>query len=229
MNVLAIDSSTDLLSVALKTDKGWVEASLDQGQKHAEHLIDLVDFCLSRAGIEPSELDLLACAEGPGSFTGLRIGYATVKGMALALHKDWVAVPTLDCLAWGFESFPGAVVPVIDGKKGRVYSAIYERGGRRGEWLDISLASLIALLDTYPEVLVTGPDADLLEETAQQRSGIRLDGHVRLPAARGLAVLALRRLKEGGASGPEDSPLYLRPSEAEETARTREAASPPNS
>ncbi len=219
MNILAIDSSTDILSVALKTDRGWSDACLDLGLKHAERLIDLADFCLSRAGLVAADLDLLACAEGPGSFTGLRIGFSTVKGMALALGKPWVAVPTLDGLAWGLDSFSGAVVPIIDGRRGRVYSAIYERGLRKTDWLDIPLASLLALLDTYPQALVTGPDADLLAESSQERSGILVDERHRLPAARAIAALAQRRFLEKGQNAAEDGPLYLRPSEAEETAR----------
>jgi tRNA threonylcarbamoyladenosine biosynthesis protein TsaB len=219
MNVLAIDTSTDLLSVALGTDSGWSEACLDLGLRHAERLMDLVDFCVSRAGIAPSDLDLLACTEGPGSFTGLRIGIATVKGMALALAKPWVAVPTLDCLAWGLDAFPGAVVPVIDGKKGRLFSAIYQRGLRQTDWLDLPLDRLAALFDTYPEVLVTGPDADLFDACAAERSDIGVDGRARAPAARALASLALRKFEAEGGARPEAGPMYLRPSEAEETAR----------
>jgi tRNA threonylcarbamoyladenosine biosynthesis protein TsaB len=223
MNLLAIDTSTDILAVALKTDSGWAEASLDLGLKHAERLMSLVDFCLSQAGLAPGELDLLSCAAGPGSFTGLRIGMATVKGMSLALGIPFVAVPTLDCLAWGFEDFPGAVVPLIDGKKGRVYTAIYERGARRSDWLDIQLDHLFPLLDAYSQVLVTGPDADLLEESATERNGYSMDGRATSSVARGLAMLAERQFAEKGASSHEEGPLYLRPSEAEETAREKES------
>lgn len=218
MKVLAIDTATDILAVALSTDEGWAEASLDLGLRHAERLMDLVDSCLSRAGLAPSELDLLACAAGPGSFTGLRIGISTVKGMALALGKPWVAVPTLDCMAHGLDTFPGAVVPVIDGKKGRVYSAIYLRGQRVSDWLDIPLARLLGLLDTYPEVLVTGPDADLLESSITERPGLSIDGKARSPQARALAELGVERYEREGGAAPETGPLYLRPSEAEETA-----------
>lgn len=218
MNILALDTSTDILAAALRTEEGWAEAALDLGLRHAERLMDLVDFCLTRAGIGPADLDLLACAEGPGSFTGLRIGMATVKGMALALGKPWVAVPTLDCLAWGLDAWPGAVVPVIDGKKGRVYSAVYRRGLRTTDWLDVPLASLVALLDTCPEALVTGPDADLLEATAMERTGIRIDGRSRVPAARALAELARLRFEKEGGAADDLGPMYLRPSEAEETA-----------
>jgi tRNA threonylcarbamoyladenosine biosynthesis protein TsaB len=218
MNVLALDTSTDILAVALATGEGWSEASLDLGLRHAERLMDLVESCLSRAGLASKDLDLLACAEGPGSFTGLRIGMATVKGMALALGKPWVAVPTLDCLAYGLDAWPGLVVPVVDGKKGRVYSALYRKGRRGSDWLDLPLPGLLSLLDDGAEVLVTGPDADLLEEAAMERGGICLDGRARWPAARALAILARARFEAEGGARDDLGPLYLRPSEAEETA-----------
>jgi len=220
MNVLAIDSSTDVLAVALRSARGRAEAAVDAGLRHAEALQSLVDFCMSAVGLVPADLDLVACAKGPGSFTGLRIGMATAKGMALGLGKPWKAVPTLDCLAWGYETFPGAVVPLIDGKKGRVYSAVYLRGLRSGPWLDLPLAELASLLDTYPEALATGPDADLFAPFAEERPGFRVDRRARSPAARALAILAEQAFLREGPSGDDEGPLYIRPSEAEEASGT---------
>lgn len=217
MNVLAIDSSSDILAAAVRTPRGQAQAAVDAGLKHAESLQPLVDFCMARLGLKPSDLDLVACAKGPGSFTGLRIGMATAKGMALGLGKPWIAVPTLDCLAWGYEAFSGAVAPVVDGRKGRVYSAIYLRGLRVGPWLDIPLAELASLLDTYPEALVTGPDADLFAPFALERSGFRIDRRSRAPAVLALAVLAEESYLKEGPSNDDEGPLYLRPSEAEES------------
>ena len=219
MNVLAIDASAKLLSVALKTDIGWVEASLDLELRHAERVMDLVDFCVSRAGIERSDLGLVACTLGPGSFTGLRIGMAVSKGIAAGLGIPWIAVPTLDALAWGYDCFPGAVAPIIDGKKGRIYSAIYLRGRRISDWLDVPLAKLAALLDTYPEALATGPDAELFGEYAAERSGFRVDQRAGFPAGRAIALLGLATFKNDGPGRTNEGPLYLRPSEAEEPAR----------
>jgi tRNA threonylcarbamoyladenosine biosynthesis protein TsaB len=216
MNVLAVDSSTDILAVALKTDSGWSEASLDLGLRHAERVMELVDACLSHAGMNRREIGLSVCAAGPGSFTGLRIGMATSKGIAAGLGIPWLAVPTLDALAWGYGCFPGAVAPIIDGRKGRVYSAIYLRGARVSDWLDVPLAKLAALLDTYPEALITGPDAELFRELASERSGFRVDERARAPAAKAMAILGLDSFLRHGPGSTEDGPLYLRPSEAEE-------------
>jgi len=218
MNILAIDSSTDLLAVAVRCSAGWAEASLDVGLRHAERLMALIDRCVEDSGVGKSGIGLVACASGPGSFTGLRIGMSTTKGIAAGLGIPWVAVPTLDCLAWGYEAFRGAVVPIIDGKKGRVYSAIYLRGTRMGSWLDLPLARLAALLDTYPEALVTGPDAELFRGYASERSGFEIDRRAGSSAARALASLGEEVFRRDGAARADFGPLYLRPSEAEETA-----------
>jgi tRNA threonylcarbamoyladenosine biosynthesis protein TsaB len=218
MNVLAIDTATDILSVALMKGEGWADASLDLGLRHAERLMELVDDCLERAGLARAELGLVACARGPGSFTGLRIGMAASKGIAAGLGIPWISVPTLDALAWGYEGFSGPVAPIIDGKKGRVYSAVYIRGERVSDWLDAPLAKLAALLDTYPEALATGPDAELFRAFAAERSGFRVDERARTPAARAIAVLGLRAFLRGGAGSPDEGPLYLRPVEAAEPA-----------
>lgn len=221
MRVLAFDCSAGALSVALVTGTGSAEACLDLGLRHAERLMELVDFCVSRAGLRPADIDLVACSGGPGSFTGLRIAMSTAKGMALALGKPRVTVPSLDALAWGLEWAPGAVMPVIDGKKGRLNAALYERGSRVSAWLDAPLAELAALLDTYPEALVTGPDASLFEGLAAERAGLRLDRRAGMPAARAIAALAVERFESHGPSPEDEGPLYLRPSEAEETDAAR--------
>ncbi len=218
MNVLAIDASTRMLSVCLAMDSGRTESLLDVGLTHAERIIDLVDFCVTRANVEKSAIELVACAEGPGSFTGLRIGMATAKGIAAALGIPWVAVPTLDCLAWGLENTRGAVVPVIDARKGRYWAALYLSGERQGDWLDISAEGLAALMDRHEEVLVTGPNAGDFEALATERSGITMDPRAGTGAARGLAALALEAFGQRGGYPDSAGPLYLRPSEAEETA-----------
>jgi tRNA threonylcarbamoyladenosine biosynthesis protein TsaB len=216
VNVLAIDTSTSILAVALKTEGGWADASLDVGLRHAEEVMDLVEFCLSRAGIDRQSLGLIACARGPGSFTGLRIGMAASKGIAAGLEIPWISVPTLDALAYGLDYFPGAVAPIIDAKKSRVYSAIYVRGARTTDWLDVPLAKLAALLDTYPEALVTGPDAELFSSFPAERSGFNVDERAGMPAARAIALLGLHAFLRDGPGSTDEGPLYLRSSGAEE-------------
>jgi len=218
MNTLAIDSSTGILSVALMTDRGWSEVSLDMGNRHAEDLMGLIDSCVRHAGMARPDIGLVSCSKGPGSFTGLRIGMAASKGISAGLGIPWIAVPTLDALAWGYDCFDGAVAPIIDGKKGRVYSAIYLRGTRVSDWLDLPLAKLASLLDTYPQVLATGPDAELFRAFTMERSGFRVDERSRVPAARAIALLGLKAYLRDGPGSTDEGPLYLRPVEAQEPA-----------
>jgi tRNA threonylcarbamoyladenosine biosynthesis protein TsaB len=217
MNILAFDSSTPTLSVALVTAEGSATFSIDIGTKHTERLMDAIDICVSRSGIAKSELDLVACALGPGSFTGLRIGMATAKGLALALGLPWVAVPVLDCHAFGLECFTGLVVPVLDGKKGRLYAAIYRRGLRSGDWLDIAQGELLGKLDAYAEVLFCGPDAALFEGSCLERPGFGIFKRPEAGTSLAMAALAGKILEKEGPSRDDSAPLYLRSPEAEES------------
>jgi len=102
-HILAVDSSTNFLSICLKTGSFYYEVTIDCGLKHSENILKQVDHLVKTAGIHIKDLDLLICPEGPGSFTGLRIGMSTIKGIATALDIHYIAVPTLDYIAWGFD------------------------------------------------------------------------------------------------------------------------------
>ena len=136
MNILAIDTATSILSIAVSSAEGIRHFEVDAGLRHSELLMDLADMVMKTAGLEASDLELVACMRGPGSFTGLRIGFAAAKGMALALGIPLVSVPTLDCMAAPCAVWPGLVIPVIDAKKHRFFTALYRGGQRLTEYLD---------------------------------------------------------------------------------------------
>jgi tRNA threonylcarbamoyladenosine biosynthesis protein TsaB len=223
MNILALDTAAAVLSLALSTgdDVWYFEA--DAGLRHGELLMDAVDRLLESAGIKAADLDLAACMKGPGSFTGLRIAYAAVKGMALALGIPMVSVPTLDCMAAPHASWPGLVIPAMDARKGRFYTALYRDGLRLGGYLDaapeeIAAAIAAARRGTEP-ALFTGPEGALLREQLQPpgETGFFVDPE----GKRGKARELLDILKKTGTlnAGEEffSGPLYLRKSDAELT------------
>lgn len=249
MNVLAVDCSGDILSVGAgrsigsggrgpdapkhpyreerghghAAGPGFACVSIDAGFRHAERVMSAVEYCLREAGLSPSELDLLACAGGPGSFTGLRIGMATVKGLSLGLGKPFVAVPTLDALAADWEGASRIVVPVIDAKRSRFYFAIYDGGRLVAGPFDDGLARVIELTQAYPELLFVGPDADLLESSASERPGFRIAAERRRSPIAAMARLAVGVYERDGPA-PSDAGLhYLRASDAEEAAATAAA------
>ena len=126
MKILAIDTSTDYLSLAV-LDNGKVLAKFHQktSMRHSILLVPTIDKMLKRARLKVKDIDCFAISIGPGSFTGLRIGVTVIKGLAYALKKPVVAVPTLDVIAWNAQNFKGMICPVLDARKNKVYACIY--------------------------------------------------------------------------------------------------------
>ena len=235
MTQLAIDTATEILSVALERDGPDGPRRLvmerDTGLRHARLLMPLVDTLLSQAGVRVEELDLISCLRGPGSFTGLRIGMATAKGVAAAVaahlgtsRAPVVSVPTLDVIAARVPPVPALVMPVIDGRKGRFYTALYRRGRRISEDLDLTpqaLLSLAASLSTPDDnaLIVTGPHASGFVGKLTANLPVTVPELVMDPAARsGCAaqLLGLARIaSEAGYDAEDQGPWYVRESDAE--------------
>ncbi|MCF8095846.1 MAG: tRNA (adenosine(37)-N6)-threonylcarbamoyltransferase complex dimerization subunit type 1 TsaB [Desulfobacteraceae bacterium] len=126
MNLLAIDTSAKTCSAAL-ISKGKVKAEISANfaQTHARHVMELVDALMRTARMEIKEIDAYGVTTGPGSFTGLRIGISTIKGLSLAYGKPAAGVSSLLSLAHPLRAYAGLVCPVIDARKGEVYAEIY--------------------------------------------------------------------------------------------------------
>ncbi|MBQ9280215.1 MAG: tRNA (adenosine(37)-N6)-threonylcarbamoyltransferase complex dimerization subunit type 1 TsaB [Clostridia bacterium] len=126
MKILALDTSGGNCSACLlEDDKIVSEFSLSAGVTHSQTLLPIVDTLNQFSNIDISEVDVFACSTGPGSFTGLRIGIATVKGFALSLEKKVIGVPTLLGLAYNIPYFDGLICSVLDAKNNNVYAGIY--------------------------------------------------------------------------------------------------------
>ena len=134
MLILAADTSGKSLSVSICEDeKPLVETTLNLGYKHSVTFQPLIDDIIKRSGRDKLEIDLFACTDGPGSFTGIRIGVAAIKTMAWALGKPAIGISSLETLA---AAFPGAIVcPVLDARGGRVFSALYKTNDKAKELL----------------------------------------------------------------------------------------------
>ncbi len=132
MKILAIDSSTKYLSLAI-SERGRVIASFhrDLEQQHCARIIPEIDRLLKKAKSKLGNIDCIAFSIGPGSFTGLRIGAATVKGLTLDGKIKVVAVPTLDVLAYNVKESKRLIVPIVDAKRGNVYASTYSFSGEK--------------------------------------------------------------------------------------------------
>jgi tRNA threonylcarbamoyladenosine biosynthesis protein TsaB len=156
--------------------------------------------------------------KGPGSFTGLRIGFAAVKGMALALGIPIVSVPTLDCMAFPHSSWPGIVLPAADAKKSRYFTALYRRGERFSEYMDAPAEQIARSLDSMEPILLTGPGANKL--FSELKAFIPTERLAEDPnACRGKARELLEIVQKERLTGNEAElhagPMYLRKSDAE--------------
>ena len=126
MNVLAIDTSGPVCGVALLTDEGIRSSCAVQNKRtHSVNLLPMVDAALKSAGLTLAHIDRLACTVGPGSFTGVRLGVSTLKGLAHGSGKPCVGVNALEALAAGAGMFPGLICPIQDARAGQVYGAVF--------------------------------------------------------------------------------------------------------
>lgn len=127
MKICAIDSSGLTAAVAIVEDDITIaEYSIQTGLTHSQTLLPLLDEVKSRIDLDISTIDAYAVAAGPGSFTGLRIGIATVKGLGIALDRPVAAVPTLEALAYNLYGSGDIVCPIMDARRSQVYTGIYE-------------------------------------------------------------------------------------------------------
>jgi tRNA threonylcarbamoyladenosine biosynthesis protein TsaB len=169
VNILAIDTATSILSAALNTEAGIWYVEADAGHRHSEILMDLIETLIKTAGLKPENLEGLVCMKGPGSFTGLRIGFSAAKGLSLSLGIPLVSVPTLDCMALSVSAWPGLVLPLIDAKQRRFFTALYCGGRRLSDFADAGVSRILDMVSGAAaespagkkQTLLTGPDAGM--------------------------------------------------------------------
>ena len=223
MKVLGIDTSTSCGSVGLIEDKEVIsEYLLDIPVTHSERLLGAIEFVLKEARCSIEQVDGWVIALGPGSFTGLRIGVGTVKGLAFATGKPVAGVPTLDILACQIAPTPYLVCPILDARKKEVYTAFYRYGGG---------GSLRRQTD-YQAISPEGLVRQIKEQTIFVGDGVRTYGDfllnrlgsfaifplspLRVPHGSMVAKLGMNLLRKGEClSLSAFFPLYVRPSEAE--------------
>jgi tRNA threonylcarbamoyladenosine biosynthesis protein TsaB len=222
MYILGIETATRTGGVAIVSEDGvLVEYTLNIEVTHSERLMSTVDRVLKDSGLQMASMDGFGISIGPGSFTGLRIGLSTVKGLAFTTGKPVAAVPTLRALAWNSHHSRYRVCPLLDAKKKEVYSALYRYDGRDlVQDLPESVLPLTELADRISgEVVFTGEGARLFAEDIRRLFGSR--AHIAplaamVPSAASVAEIALLMLQDGRSTDPDTlSPLYIRRPEAE--------------
>ncbi len=222
MYILGIETSTKTGSVAVLSKKGVVaQYCLNIEVTHSERLMTMVDRVLDDAGMTISQLDGFAVAVGPGSFTGLRIGLSTVKGLVIALNRPVAAVPTLLALAWNIPYPAHPVCAMLDARKNEVYAACYASDGYALRQTMSEAAIPLSRLGSHitGKTIFTGEAAYIHRKEIESLFGnqaLIAPRTVVLPSAATVAELGLEMINSGKYADPDSLvPLYIRRPEAE--------------
>ncbi len=224
MIILSVDSSSSTATCALvKEDKILGEINLNDKKEHSVILMDLIDSLLSRCNLTLDDVDGFAISEGPGSFTGLRIGMATIKGLAFGSNKPCLAISTLDTLAYNVINFNGIICPIMDALRGNVYTNLYKNNNGKLEAISeancLSIEELVSILKEKNEPIIFLGDGlvkhkDYLLENLNNLSFAPLNSNY--PKASSLGELALQLFNSGETQELNKiAPVYLRKSQAE--------------
>lgn len=225
MKILGIDSSGLVASAAIADEKNIIaEFTVNNKQTHSQTLLPMIEKVVDMSGIELEQIDAIAIAAGPGSFTGLRIGSATAKGIGLALKKPVVSVPTLEGLAYRVSVFDGIICPIMDARRNQVYTGIYKMDKGNlvclSEQKAVDIHEIIEELEKYDEkVIFLGDGVEVHRETIEKefkKEYCFAPIHLSKQSAAAVAVLGDIYFNQGKAEDvAEHKPIYLRKSQAE--------------
>jgi tRNA threonylcarbamoyladenosine biosynthesis protein TsaB len=223
MKILGIDTSTSCGSVGLIDEESIIaEYLLNIPVTHSERLLTTIERILKDAHLVVGDLDGWAISLGPGSFTGLRIGVSTVKGLALATQKPVAGVSTLDILAYQIPWTSCLICPILDARKGEVYTSFYRYGEgnelqRESDYLAIKPQDLIKKI--RERVIFIGDGIRTHGDTLRKflvSHAIFAPHSLNFPHGSGVAKLGLELFRKGETLDLATfTPLYVRPSEAE--------------
>ena len=224
MRILAFESSAKAASVALMQDGVLLAESFqNNGKTHSATLMPMAQRVLMDCGLTAAELDAVAVAKGPGSFTGVRIGVAAAKGLAWGAEKPVCGVSTLEAMATQLSMQAGIICPVMDARRGQVYNALFQSDGKTLTRLTsdraISLEDLKKDLEKAEKtIFLVGDGTKLCYNTLSEAlPHLTLPpAHLEMQRASGVAMAAERLAQQGGLQAPgELVPSYLRLSQAE--------------
>lgn len=242
MKIIAIDSSGLVATVAvLEDDQLIAEYTVNYKKTHSQTLLPMLDEIKKMTELDLSTVDAIAIANGPGSFTGLRIGSATAKGLGLALDIPLIEVPTVDALSINLWGVKGIVCPMMDARREQVYTGLYEFVSEDDIKFDVANPKIcidgymhriivkqcaVPVCEIIDKINETGKSVTFLGDGVPVYKGI-IEESVKVPfkfapanasrqRAASFGVLAMQYLKEGRTvSAAKHSPDYLRKSQAE--------------
>ena len=230
MKILAIDTSAIVATVAVtENEKPLAQYTINNGNTHSETLLPMIESVLNSLSLKVSDIDLFALSAGPGSFTGVRIGAATIKGLAFDSQKPCVEVSTLEALAQNLVLYKGLICPVMNARRSQVYTALFRSDGKTLTRLmpdsALAISELDEILAKYSEdIALVGDGYEITEKDFSLTSTIFIPHAQRDQSALSVATVAYNGYLNNSVC--DDVTLavnYLRPSQAERERAEREA------
>jgi tRNA threonylcarbamoyladenosine biosynthesis protein TsaB len=211
--ILNIETSTTNCSVSLSFEGETLvlKEDYDKNYSHAERLHVYIDEVLKQAHIKSSQLDAIAVSKGPGSYTGLRIGVSTAKGLCFALGKPLIAISTLEALAHQVKTKEGVIIPMLDARRLEVYSAVFDSSYNRLRETQAQVLNEDSFKSYLKEGKVTfiGNGVAKTKELISHKNAVFIEG--KLPSANQMSLLSFNKYKK---SDIEDvayfEPYYLK-------------------
>ena len=209
------------------------EYTVNYKKTHSQTLLPMLDEIAKMTELDLNSIDAIAVAAGPGSFTGLRIGSATAKGLGLALKKPLIAIPTVEGLAYNLYDIPGLICPIMDARRKQVYTGIYRFTDHQlkvvEDQMAVSMETVIEKLNQYGEaVTFLGDGVPVFHELIAEKMTVPYSfapAHVNKQRAAAVAALGEIYYRQGKTeTAMEHVPDYLRVSQAERERAEREAA-----
>jgi len=232
MKILALDSSGLVASVAVVEDDNMLaEYTVNYKKTHSQTLLPMLDEIVKMTEQDLGTIDAIAIAGGPGSFTGLRIGSATAKGLGLALGKPLIHVPTVDALAWNLYGSRARICPMMDARRSQVYTGIYRFDGGEFQVVEEQMAVAVTeiiekLNEEEGEVIFLGDGVPVYRSIIEANIKVPYQfapAHCNKQRAACVAVLGMQYFKEGRVeTAAEHAPDYLRLSQAERERAAKE-------
>lgn len=234
MKILGLDSSGIVASVAIVEDDVLIaEYTVNYKKTHSQTLLPMLDEIAKMTEFDLNSIDAIAVAAGPGSFTGLRIGSATAKGLGLALKKPLIAIPTVEGLAYNLYDISGLICPIMDARRKQVYTGIYRFTDHQlkvvEDQMAVPMETVIEKLNQYGEtVTFLGDGVPVFHELIAEKMTVPYSfapAHVNKQRAAAVATLGEIYYRQGKTeTAMEHVPDYLRVSQAERERAEREAA-----
>lgn len=213
MIILAISTSSNICSVSLlEDDKCIQELNISDVKTHSENLMPLIDELLKTSNISLDNISLIACDNGPGSFTGIRIGIATVKALSEAKNIPVITCSSLEALSYNIDNYTGHICSIIDAKNNQVYAGIFNsKHDLIGDYIADTFEKTIEMCNKYPDIIFVGSGTDTYKDV------LRNYGLDNVLHAKNVGKCAFHKFSNLGITQSIDNilPMYLKPSQAE--------------